>query len=128
MCSYRETIAADIGLNTVIINMPRARANIRVGNRNCQTETPAARATTSSCVRVILANVQSPATSAANGNAFCAIKGIRNIAICNRIPIVASSRFGPEPLRIISTASKINMVAIKIRNTRHIPIVNWRVM
>ena len=47
-----ETMADAMGLKMVIKKTPSTRAIAREGKRNCQAETPAARVTTSSCVRV----------------------------------------------------------------------------
>ena len=87
------------------------------GSRNCQTETPAARATTSSRLRVIFAKVTIPPTSTMKGNAFCAMKGMCSDAIWRTVSIVAVLS-GPEARRSSSIVSAMRMVNMTSRNTR----------
>ncbi len=66
-------MAEAIGLNTATIMMPITSAIATAGARNCHTETPAARATTSSLLRVIRQNAIMPPNRMANGMICCAM-------------------------------------------------------
>ena len=81
ICSKRAVVAEASGLTTVMKRPPSSAAMTSAGSRNCQTETPAARATTSSRLRVIFAKVTMPPTSTMKGSAFCAMKGMCRDAI-----------------------------------------------
>ena len=86
------------------------------GNRNCQTETPAARAITSSRLRVIFAKVTMPPTRTMKGSAFWAMKGMWSDAIWRTISSVAVLS-GPDARRSSSIVSAMRIVIMTSRNT-----------
>ena len=95
--SKRASIDEAIGLNTVTATTPTTSATSTAGIRNCQTETPAARATTSSLLRVNRQNASIVPNRIANGMTSCAVCGILSAAISSRIPQLAWAR--PPPRR-----------------------------
>ena len=65
---------------------PTSSATSTAGVRNCQTETPAARATTSSLLRVSRQNASIVPNRIANGMTSCAVWGSFSAAISSRMP------------------------------------------
>ena len=95
--SKRASIVEAIGLNTVTATTPTINATRIAGIRNCQTETPAARATTSSLLRVSRQNASIVPNRIANGMTSCAVCGSFSAAISKRTPQFACAR--PPPRR-----------------------------
>jgi hypothetical protein len=62
-----------MGLKTVIISTPMTMPAVKGGARNCQTDTPAARATTSSLLRVRRQNAIIVPNRMTKGMTCCAI-------------------------------------------------------
>ena len=83
------SIVEAIGLNTVTATIPTSSATSTAGVRNCQTETPAARATTSSLLRVSRQNASIVPNRMANGITSCAVCGSFSAAISSSSPSVA---------------------------------------
>ncbi len=79
-------------------------AMTRAGPRNCHTETPAARATTSSWVRVRREMASIPPSSTVKGSAFWARVGNCKSAMPSTTPMVALGRLAAR--RNSSTRSK----------------------
>ena len=74
------------GFKSVINNTPRIREITKEGNKNCQTETPAALVTTNSFVLLSLAKVKILPKSATKGSSFWIIIG--NLSIAIKITVV----------------------------------------
>lgn len=69
----RSLKSAETGLNTKVEKMPIRKATRTGGVMNCQTESPTARATTSSSRRDSSTNVTMPPNSTAKGS-NCSVK------------------------------------------------------
>ncbi len=77
-------------MNTVTLIAPSITAATTAGSMNCQTETPTARATTSSLLRVRRQNAMMPLNRIANGIRASAVCGSLNTAIPSTMPRLAS--------------------------------------
>ncbi len=73
-------------MNTVTASTPARSATRIAGVRNCQTETPEARATTNSLLRVRRQKASIVPNRIANGMTSCAVCGIFSAAISSNIP------------------------------------------
>ena len=78
-------MAAANGLNTVTLITPMAKAQATTGIRNCHTETPAARTTISSRLRLSFQNTSIDPKRTAKGVAFSAMWG----SLCRVMPSTA---------------------------------------
>ena len=79
------------GLKMVTPKAPIARAITIAGVRNCQTETPAARATISSWLRVIRHKARMAPSRTAKGRTSSAVWGSCNPAILDNMPRLTPS-------------------------------------
>ena len=90
IASARARITADTGLTAAVAKAPSATAHISGAARNCQADTPEARATISSEERVSRQNARMPPSSTANGRICMLIQGRRSAAISATMAKVAS--------------------------------------
>ena len=86
---------AEIGLYSVVVTMPSSSAMATGGTRNCQTETPAALATTSSSFRVRLRKANMAPNSTEKGKICSVMVGTRS-SDRNATPPVVAPLASPE--------------------------------
>jgi hypothetical protein len=124
--SARANSAAETGLTAPMPKMPMAKAH-RIGpSRNCQAESPAARATTSSDERLRRQKAQIPPSRTAKGRISSTAQGTRSAAISTIRPKVA---FGREAERR-SSSRKSNSETRPVRpaSTAMTETMNRRLM
>ena len=109
--SYLSLNTAVIGLNKVGRKIPTIKAKANAGSRNCQTETPAALATTNSPVRVNFVKASILPIKNANGSMVSIIAGNFNSASSRTRPSVALSLFALR--RSNSTKSNVKTTPTK---------------
>ena len=110
--SYRDRAAEAKGLTTATITTPIKNAITTTGRRNCHAETPAARVTTSSWLRVSRQKAAMPPNSTAKGTACCPMCGNFKAAISTMAP---KDTPGMDAVRRISSMMSSNRISI--RNT-----------
>ena len=119
-------MAEDKGLTAPVAVAPSRMAQARGADRNCQADTPAARATISSDDRVSRQNARMPPSSTANGRICIATYGSRSPAMPTTRPKVASGLVAERR----SSSMKSNRLTIpdKAASMASTAKENWRAM
>jgi len=124
--ALRQEAAAETGLSPPTAKSPRARAHSTGPPRNCQAESPAARATTSSEERVSRQKAQMPPSRMAKGRIVMTTQGVRSSAISTMRLKVASGREAER--RSNSRKSKSETSPVRAARTEATATENCRLM